>query len=239
MALGRIGTFLTSEDLPEPYPVDDKEPFAVQMDGDFVWETVFNPANLKEKGGKFGMGGRGGAPGGRGGRGGGRSGRGGGPGRSGKKDGDQTGKEVGAKRDATSKRRWWQRLGRKDKPSPPALPSSSKDLEDADEKGSMEKVRDEEKEDEKKPEEKKSEERPFELKDLQFIVPKGAFIGIVGRVGSGKVCVWFHGFATSRPVLSLPLQSSLLQAMIGEMRRTRGEVSRGSKSAVLASHQFS
>ncbi|PPQ74022.1 hypothetical protein CVT26_006961 [Gymnopilus dilepis] len=209
VALGRIGTFLTSEDLPEPYPVDDKEPFAVQMDGDFVWETVFNPANLKEKGGKFGMGGRGGAPGGRGGRGGGRNGRGGGPGRSGKKGGDQTGKEVGTKRDASSKRRWWQRLGRKDKPSAPALPSSSKDLDEADEKGSMEKVRDDEKGHEKKPEEKKSEERPFELKDLQFIVPKGAFIGIVGRVGSGK--------------------SSLLQAMIGEMRRTRGEVKFGGR----------
>ena len=31
------------------------------------------------------------------------------------------------------------------------------------------------------------EEKPFELKDLKFRVPKGAFVAIVGRVGSGKV----------------------------------------------------
>ncbi|KAL4252214.1 ATP-binding cassette transporter C [Abortiporus biennis] len=46
------------------------------------------------------------------------------------------------------------------------------------------------------------EERPFELKDLKLKIPKGAFVAIVGKIGSGK--------------------SSLLQAMIGEMRRTRG-----------------
>lgn len=48
------------------------------------------------------------------------------------------------------------------------------------------------------------DEKPFSLTDLQITVPKGAFVAIVGKVGSGK--------------------SSLLQAMIGEMRRTRGEV---------------
>lgn len=31
------------------------------------------------------------------------------------------------------------------------------------------------------------EEKPFQLKNLKLTVPKGAFIGIVGRVGSGKV----------------------------------------------------
>ncbi|KAF8815566.1 multidrug resistance-associated ABC transporter [Phlegmacium glaucopus] len=50
----------------------------------------------------------------------------------------------------------------------------------------------------------KQEEPPFSLKDLRFEVPKGSFVAIVGRVGCGK--------------------SSLLQAMIGEMRRTKGEV---------------
>ena len=56
-------------------------------------------------------------------------------------------------------------------------------------------------------EKEKAEERkekPFELKDLRLQVPKGAFVAVVGRVGSGK--------------------SSLLQALIGEMRKTRGEV---------------
>lgn len=33
----------------------------------------------------------------------------------------------------------------------------------------------------------KAEEKPFELRDLRMNVPKGAFIAIVGRVGSGKV----------------------------------------------------
>ncbi|KAG6865425.1 hypothetical protein C0991_002663 [Blastosporella zonata] len=47
-------------------------------------------------------------------------------------------------------------------------------------------------------------EEPFELKDLKLTVPKGSFVAIVGRVGSGK--------------------SSVLQALIGEMRKTRGEV---------------
>ena len=32
------------------------------------------------------------------------------------------------------------------------------------------------------------EDKPFELRDLKFSVPKGSFVAIVGRVGSGKVC---------------------------------------------------
>jgi ABC-type multidrug transport system fused ATPase/permease subunit len=36
---------------------------------------------------------------------------------------------------------------------------------------------------------KEPEEKPFELKGLKFSVPKGAFVAIVGRVGSGKVCL--------------------------------------------------
>ncbi|KAF6760644.1 cadmium ion transporter [Ephemerocybe angulata] len=48
------------------------------------------------------------------------------------------------------------------------------------------------------------EDPPFELKNLHLSIQKGALIGIVGRIGSGK--------------------SSLLQALIGEMRKTRGHV---------------
>ncbi|TFK19762.1 cadmium ion transporter [Coprinopsis marcescibilis] len=48
------------------------------------------------------------------------------------------------------------------------------------------------------------EDPPFELKDLRMSVPKGSLVGIVGKVGSGK--------------------SSVLQGIIGEMRRTRGQV---------------
>ncbi|KAF8192931.1 multidrug resistance-associated ABC transporter [Pholiota molesta] len=52
--------------------------------------------------------------------------------------------------------------------------------------------------------EDKDDEKPFALKDLRLDVQKGTFVAIVGRVGSGK--------------------SSILQALIGEMRRTRGKV---------------
>lgn len=31
------------------------------------------------------------------------------------------------------------------------------------------------------------EEKPFQLKNMKLTVPRGAFVGIVGRVGSGKV----------------------------------------------------
>ena len=55
-------------------------------------------------------------------------------------------------------------------PDDEKLPSTSSDLND---KG------------EREPEE--LEEPPYELKDLKFSVPKGAFVGIVGRIGSGKV----------------------------------------------------
>ncbi|KAJ7284355.1 multidrug resistance-associated ABC transporter [Mycena rebaudengoi] len=56
-------------------------------------------------------------------------------------------------------------------------------------------------------------EKPFELKDLKFRVPKGGFVAIVGKVGSGK--------------------SSILQALIGEMRRTAGTVVFGGTTAYV------
>ncbi|KIM43822.1 hypothetical protein M413DRAFT_434825 [Hebeloma cylindrosporum] len=146
VALGRISTFLVSEDLPEPYPVDHASSAEVQVDGDFVWETVHNPT-AKDKSGKFGQGNKG--------------------------------------------KKWWKRT-EKEKARGDVLPTSTTDLE---------------KEEAKKGEEKDREEkmeRPFELNNLKFVVPKGAFIGIIGRVGCGK--------------------SSVLQALIGEMRRIRGEV---------------
>lgn len=44
----------------------------------------------------------------------------------------------------------------------------------------------------------------LQLSNINIKIPKGALVGVVGSVGSGK--------------------SSLLQALIGEMRRTKGEV---------------
>jgi len=63
--------------------------------------------------------------------------------------------------------------------------------------------------------EERLEDKPFELQGLKIKITKGSFVAIVGRVGSGK--------------------SSLLQAMIGEMRKTRGEVRIQPFMAVLTS----
>ncbi|ELU40989.1 cadmium ion transporter [Rhizoctonia solani AG-1 IA] len=52
---------------------------------------------------------------------------------------------------------------------------------------------------------------PFRLVDVNLQVPRGAFVGIVGRIGSGK--------------------SSLLQAITGEMRRVVGNVVLGGTTA--------
>ncbi|KAF9042985.1 multidrug resistance-associated ABC transporter [Panaeolus papilionaceus] len=152
VALGRIGTFLTAEDIPDAYPIDTTSPVALQVDADFVWETVGAPGSeAPGKGGKPGSG-----PGGKGGA-------------QSKAGGKQGGKK--SKKDSV-------------------LPSNKDDIK------------------EKEGEEKdKEQEKPFELKDLKFVVPRGSFVGIVGRVGSGK--------------------SSVLQALVGEMRKTRGHVSFG------------
>ncbi|TFK49961.1 multidrug resistance-associated ABC transporter [Heliocybe sulcata] len=55
------------------------------------------------------------------------------------------------------------------------------------------------------------EEQPFELNGLHLKIPRGSFVAVVGQIGSGK--------------------SSLLQAMLGEMRKTRGSVTFGGSVA--------
>jgi ATP-binding cassette, subfamily C (CFTR/MRP), member 1 len=117
VALGRISHFFTSEDLLDPYLIDKNLPVAVQVDGDFVWETVLATGDKEKKGKSL--------------------------------HGDK-----GSKRETS-------------------LPVTTADLEkenlnDVDEK-------------------KNDQEIPFELKNLKMSVPKGAFVGIVGPVGSGKV----------------------------------------------------
>ena len=112
VAFGRISQFLTSEDLPEPYLIDKKLQVAVQVDGDFVWETVLAATG----------------------------------------DGEKNKILHGDGKKETSE----------------LLPVTTADLE-------------------KNDVEKNDQETPFELKNLKMSVPKGAFVGIVGRVGSGKV----------------------------------------------------
>ena len=113
VSLGRISQFLTSEDLPEPYLIDKDLHVAVQVDGDFVWETVLTTG-----------------------------------------DGEKVKNLHGDK-------------GKKPETS---LPVTTADLEKENAKDV-----------------KNDRETPFELKNLKMSVPKGAFVGIVGRVGSGKV----------------------------------------------------
>ncbi|PPQ81812.1 hypothetical protein CVT25_013648 [Psilocybe cyanescens] len=197
VALGRIGTFLTSEDLPEPYPIDADSKAAVEVDGDFAWETVFNPSKGTE--GKFGKAGVGG-PG---------ADRGGGRGKgSGGKEAGKEPTKTKAKAKSVGGGKWWKKSStKKGGKGGDVLPSSTADLEKETEKDSMdmdekEAIMDRDKAKNKNKD--KEEEKPFELKNLKFVVPQGSFVGIVGRVGCGK--------------------SSVLQALIGEMRRTRGEV---------------
>lgn len=57
------------------------------------------------------------------------------------------------------------------------------------------------------------EDVPFSLDDLHMKVPRGSFVAIVGPVGSGK--------------------SSILQAIIGEMRKTEGSVTVGANIAYV------
>lgn len=78
------------------------------------------------------------------------------------------------------KRQSW--LKSQSKKGAPTLPVSNKD---ADTTGSNEGH--EEKEADSEKEVQKLDEKPFELKGLKMSIPKGAFVGIVGRVGSGKV----------------------------------------------------
>ena len=65
--------------------------------------------------------------------------------------------------------------------------------------------KDNEKPAEKSPEEKaKEEEKIFKVRDVSLKIPRGKLVAVVGPVGSGK--------------------SSLLQGLIGEMRKTSGSV---------------
>ena len=139
VALGRISKFLVAEELAEPYKTEPTSKYAVDVDGDFAWETVGKP----DDGPKVGMGKKGA-----------------------RLPSDK--KPAGSKTvpEATKKGR---ALWRRRKSSAPVLPTTLS------------------KEQLQKPTKGKSDEKPFELKSVQLQIPKGAFVAIVGRVGSGKV----------------------------------------------------
>ena len=137
VALGRIGTFLTAEELGEPFTIEPDSKFGVQVDGDFTWEAGAANSN----------------------------------------DGPEAACQNGVHTENTRD----DLLGKKQLAVLPTtmLLNGETGAE---------------------------EDKPFELQGMKLKVPKGAFIAIIGSIGSGK--------------------SSLLQAMIGEMRKTRGKVRR-------------
>ncbi|TFK62549.1 P-loop containing nucleoside triphosphate hydrolase protein, partial [Pluteus cervinus] len=153
VALRRISKFLLAEEMSEVYSIDYDRQFAVDVDGDFTWETV---GRLEEP--KF--------------------------------TGDDP-KDGHGKKGKPNKKVKKLKDGE--------LPTSTKDIaEGSGSPGSQTPA---------------EEEKPFELKNLKLSVPRGSFVAIVGRVGSGK--------------------SSVLQALIGEMRKTRGDVLLGGKIAYV------
>lgn len=141
VAIGRITKFLTADELAEPFAIDTGEgnKLAVDVDGDFAWETAGKPVDKLAKGGAGGH-------------------------RKEKKDKPKAVKEA-----KVDKKGFWKRKSGKEE----VLPTTAPDLEKKDE--------------EKVEENDNEEEKPFELKNLKMKIPKGSFVAIVGRVGSGKV----------------------------------------------------
>ncbi|KAG6849131.1 hypothetical protein H0H93_011041, partial [Arthromyces matolae] len=150
VALTRISTFLSAEELEDPYVIDESRPTALEVDGDFTWEATGNLLPTD----------------------------------------DQSAKAAPEGKNKSKKDK-----SKKNKKDVETLPTVSDNLENEPGK--------------KGPE----DEKPFELKNLKLSVPKGSFVAIVGRVGSGK--------------------SSVLQSIIGEMRRTRGSVVLGGTIAYV------
>ena len=129
VSLGRISKFLAAEELAEPYEIHRTLPLAVQVNGDFTWETVL-----------------------------------------GEKKGKGKAEEKSDKKDPNDDKVQSKRKRSKKTTNQNLLPSTIDDSKTTGIDDSTEK-----------------EEPPFSLNDLRFEVPKGAFVAIVGRVGSGKV----------------------------------------------------
>ncbi|KAL1734118.1 P-loop containing nucleoside triphosphate hydrolase protein [Schizophyllum commune] len=152
VATGRLSKFYLAEELDDPYLIDADRKNAVDVDGDFTWESTA-----------------------------------------------EEGKAADAKPDEAA-----------------AKPDEAADMSSAMTKTEDEKVAGSsagEKGKEKEEKDEKPADPVFQLENLKMSVPKGAFVAIVGPIGSGK--------------------SSILQALIGEMRRTRGEVVFGGSVAYV------
>lgn len=121
VAFNRIGAFLTAEELADPYLIDANNEHAIDVDGDFQWESSYK----SNTGTKF----------------------------------------------EDDKKKEHKDTKKHKKDDEPILPTTTSSID--------EKFLD--------AEPAKDEEKPFELKGLNLKIPKGSFVAIVGRVGSGKV----------------------------------------------------
>lgn len=173
VALGRISKVLLAEEIGDDYPIEGDSDWAVQMRGEFTWESA-GPPSQGPQGGKG-------------------KGKGKGPGKG--KDGVPENKEEAKKKKAEAKlkkktekmdakaekRKWQERRKRYE---------AGEEVESDDEA--------------QKPQLQESEAQPFRLRDVDFNVPKGAFVAICGKVGSGK-----SRYVVSRSVCSAACNACL------------------------------
>ncbi|KAJ7893786.1 multidrug resistance-associated ABC transporter [Mycena leptocephala] len=163
VAMRRIATFLTAEELASPYTIDECSPDAIAVDGDFTWENIQDIERPEEEEHD--------------------------PARKMLKAKEKKEKERAEKE---RKKRQAKEAKKRQKEGEEVLPSVTDDAQAKDDN---------------------PKEEPFAIKELKLNVHRGAFVGIIGRVGSGK--------------------SSVLQALVGEMRRTRGETIFGGNVAYV------
>jgi ATP-binding cassette, subfamily C (CFTR/MRP), member 1 len=146
VALGRIGKFLVAEELAEPYAIDYTNQNALDVDGDFTWETVgkgiVDPKFSIAKDGAHG--------------------------------GDKKKEKKPKESKPVEKKKKGFFGGKKAADKGPVLPTTVTDDQTQGADGAQ-------------AAEGADDEKPFELKNLKMHIPKGSFIAIVGRVGSGKV----------------------------------------------------
>lgn len=138
VALNRISKFLTAEDMPEPYSLMPSGDYAVDIDGDFKWETTHKPGSYTGK-----------------------------PRRKAKE------KPKGARKPSDTGKIQGLFHPRKRTPDQ-LLPTNTTESRYPDEKLEKRSI-------------ESDVEKPFELTNIKLKIPKGAFVAIVGRVGSGKV----------------------------------------------------
>ncbi|KAJ7290727.1 multidrug resistance-associated ABC transporter [Mycena rebaudengoi] len=163
VAMRRIATFLTAEELASPYTIDEHNQDAITVDGDFTWENIQDIERPEEEEHD--------------------------PARKMLKAKEKKEKEKAEKE---RKKRQAKEAKKRQKEGEEVLPSVADNAQAKDDN---------------------PQEEPFAIKNLKLNVHRGAFVGIIGRVGSGK--------------------SSVLQALVGEMRRLRGETIFGGKVAYV------